>query len=59
MPKFNFNNKSKKFQSHGVNDKNKFRYVIPVVNFMNVGLFYYIWKLEPQIDCTRWKLRIW
>ena len=37
MPKFNFNNKSKKFQNYGVNDMNKFRYVISVVNFISVG----------------------
>ena len=37
MPKFNFNNKNKKFQNYGVNDMKKFRYVISVVNFINVG----------------------
>ena len=37
MPKFNFNNKSKKFQNYGVNDMNKSRYVISVVNFISVG----------------------
>ena len=37
MPQFNFNNKNKKFQNYGVNDMNKFRYVISSVNFINVG----------------------
>ena len=37
MRNFNLNNESKKIHSYAINDIKKFRYVISVVNFINVG----------------------